>query len=199
MPKNLKGGKGHKRLKNNVHKQEKQLLYKEDSVLQEYGIITESFGTGMKIKFIDSKGDKHGHGKDQSKICHGQTRGKLKKYRFHKGDVVLICRREYQDDIVDVIHKYEDREINRLKYEKEINSLLLKDIKDTNKRDDDEEEEVDFIDDEEDLSLGYTQKDRARNARREHGYNYDDLYRKLDKGLSKYDDDDDDDDMIDNI
>lgn len=192
MPKNLKGGKGHKKLKNNVHKQEKILLYKENSVDQEYAVITESFGTGMKVRFIDSKGNKDGSGINQAKVCTALTRGKMKRWKYFKGDVLLISRRDFEDNKVDVIHKYDERDINKLKYEKEINPILIKDIRinnSLNKKD--EGEEILFEDEEDDPSYGLTEIERTKNLKRQqNNQSYEQIYASMEKEFNKYDNDD---------
>lgn len=201
MPKNIKGGKGHKKLKNNVHKQEKILLYKEDSVHQEYAVVTEAFGSGMKVKFIDNKGSNDGTGVGQLKICHALSRGKMRKWRYYKGDVLLISRRDYEDDKVDIIHKYDEKEINKLKYEKEINSTLAKDIKINNGKitnntsNDDGLNDIDNVEFEEDdnLSYGFTEAERNRNIRKQTNDSYADIYDSLAHKFGNNDIDDIDD------
>jgi translation initiation factor 1A len=102
MPPKKKGGKKIRRGKSNVDADKRQLLFKEDG--QEYGLVKDILGD-CRVNVIDTSNVEH----------LGIIRGKMKKRVWiNKGDLVLFGTREFQDDKVDIIHKYFDAEKRRL-------------------------------------------------------------------------------------
>lgn len=103
MTKNT-GGKNFRKSKNhNGGSFRREIIFKEFG--QEYAIITKMLGNGhCECKCYDDV------------VRLGNIRGKLRKRVWLSvGDVVLCGLREYQDEKVDIIHKYNADEVLNLK------------------------------------------------------------------------------------
>jgi translation initiation factor 1A len=130
MPKNKgKGGKKHKRGKNQV-REARDLILKDSG--QEYAVAEKMLGDG-RIKA------QCGDGKDRIGIIRGKMR---KKVWINPGDLILLGLRDFQDAKADVIHKYSPEETRKLK--------KLGEVADTMKTrseavEDEEEEESAFV------------------------------------------------------
>ena len=86
----------------------KPLVYKTD--MQQYGKITKLLGD-RRVMLIAP---------DNSEIL-GHIQGKFRKrVWFNINDIVLFSRRDFQDEKVDIIHKYSDDDIKKLIKELEI-------------------------------------------------------------------------------
>ena len=103
MGKNKIGGKGHKKKKNNTEESSsKQLLLIDDE--QNYGKITLNLGS-CRFEVIDPS----------NKQYIGIVRGNMRKKIWIKvDDIVIFSYRSFQDNKVDIIHKYKDNEIHKL-------------------------------------------------------------------------------------
>ena len=103
MGKNKIGGKGHKKKKNTTEEySSKQLLLIEDE--QNYGKITSNLGS-CRFELIDPT----------NKQYLGIVRGNMrKKVWINVDDIVIFSYRSFQDNKVDIIHKYKDNEIPKL-------------------------------------------------------------------------------------
>jgi translation initiation factor 1A len=105
MPKNKgKGGKGVKRGTGNKNMDQfNELVYKED--LQEYAHVTCMWGNcRVQVRCYDGK------------TRMARIRGKMhKKVWINNNDTVLVALREYDDNSADVILKYTDDEVRRLR------------------------------------------------------------------------------------
>jgi len=103
MPKNKgKGGKKHKRGKKGPT-EARLLLLKEDG--QEYAVAEKMLGSGrIKATCAD--------GKERIAIIRGTMR---KRVWIQQGNLVLVGLRGFQDNKADVIHKYNDDEVRKLK------------------------------------------------------------------------------------
>jgi|LauGreDrversion4_2_1035121.scaffolds.fasta_scaffold222052_2 translation initiation factor 1A len=124
MPKNnTKGGKKQKKIKKQGD-QERELQFKEP--LQEYGQILRLLGDSrLEIQCIDGV----------RRI--GHIRGKMrKKVWMTTGDIVLVALREYEKDKCDIILKYTQDEIMKLKQHKEIPDNLKVNEDSERKKDD---------------------------------------------------------------
>lgn len=114
MGKNQKGGKGHKKGKNNINKTDKKLEFATD--LQKYAVITKILGNcRFRVSFITGNNiiDK------LAILC-----GSMRKRQFIKQyDLVLISERDFETDKVDIIHKYQDIDVSMLKKYKELAGL----------------------------------------------------------------------------
>jgi translation initiation factor 1A len=99
------GGKGHRKSKNqNGGSFRREIIFKDFS--QDYALITKMLGNGhCECKCYSD---------DVSRL--GNIRGKMRKRVWLSvGDVVLCGLREYQDEKVDIIHKYTIDEVHNLK------------------------------------------------------------------------------------
>ena len=112
MPKNKKGGKGHKKGKN-IPNVKKELVLREDC--QEYGQVISMLGDmRVEVECLNEEGNLY-----KKRKC--KIRGNMRKRCWiNKGDIILIGLRDYEDDKADVIHKYDFDEVIRLKSLKEI-------------------------------------------------------------------------------
>ena len=116
MGKNQKGGKGHKRCKNNNAKTDKKLEFKSADGLQQYGVIvTVLGGCRFTVAYI-----KNGSLTEKLGVICGRMR---KKVFIKRGNVVIISEREFEISKVDIIHKYQDHEASMLKKYKELEGL----------------------------------------------------------------------------
>lgn len=121
MVKNKKGGNKAKKKKNKDPEENlKQLILKED--LQFYGKITNILGNSrFEVTDINNK------------IWLGILRGNMKKKVWlHKDDIILCSKRDFQDNKVDIFHKYSSNEVSQLIKIKEITSTFT--ISDINEK-----------------------------------------------------------------
>ena len=108
MPKN-KGGKGFKKKKNEVF-DDKKIIFKEEG--QYYGLVTKMLGSGRVECYCYSD-----RGGALSSTKHmGIIRGAMRKKKIWVSveDIVLISKRDYQEDKVDIIHRYKHEEALQL-------------------------------------------------------------------------------------
>lgn len=126
MPKNKgKGGKKHKRGKNQV-REARELLLKEDQ--QEYAVAEKMLGDGrIKMQCMD--------GGNRIGIIRGKMR---KKVWINPGDLILIGLREFQNSKADVIHKYSPEEARKLKKMGEVAETMRNREEETEDKEDDE-------------------------------------------------------------
>ena len=103
MGKNKIGGKGHKKKKNSSDDSvSSQLILIEED--QNYGKITQNLGS-CRFQLIDPS----------NKEYLGIVRGNMRKKIWIKvDDIVIFSYRSFQDEKVDIIHKYKDNEIPKL-------------------------------------------------------------------------------------
>ena len=132
-----KGGKNKKRGKRNrFGVQHQRLVTRTED--QQYAVITKMLGDcRVNLRYINDKG----------KLVEtmGVIRGKLRKRVWmNEGSVVLVAQRDF-DDRVDIIDKYSDDNVRKLKRRGEIHKLLL-DEHDTPKKttEGDEDEDIGF-------------------------------------------------------
>ena len=98
MPKNVKGGSKHKKMKNNSNSDE---ITQSDLILksgkeQDYGKVEKILGNGRFSLLCNDK-----------IIRLGIIRGKMRKRNWvNMGSIVLYSIREYEKDKVDIIHVY---------------------------------------------------------------------------------------------
>lgn len=137
---NKKGGKN-KKNKNNAFVEKRTLFYPED--LQEYGKISKLLGD-RRINVILA---------DNTEVL-AIIPGKFRKRCWMKvNDIIIVSKREFQEDRWDVCYKYNDDEIRQLAKEKEIpNSFLDNNITSTTDIFIDSEEENQDSDEEENSS-----------------------------------------------
>lgn len=85
--------------------EKRELLFKEDG--QEYGKATAMLGN-RRVSILCTDGEER----------IGLIRGSMKRgsvNRVHNGDFVLCGLRDYQKDKCDIIHRYNEDEVRRLK------------------------------------------------------------------------------------
>ena len=137
MVKKTGGGNKHKKKKNHpsTAEIERELIFKVES--QEYAQVTKILGNcRLEVQCFD--------GKTRLANIRGSMR---KKVWIKMNDVVLVSLREYEDSKCDVIHKYDAKEVNRLKSLDEI----PKTVKLSDETDDKEEDiGIDFREEGED-------------------------------------------------
>uniref|UniRef100_A0A0G4GS40 Eukaryotic translation initiation factor 4C n=1 Tax=Chromera velia CCMP2878 TaxID=1169474 RepID=A0A0G4GS40_9ALVE len=104
MPKNKgQGGKNRRRGKGDGDGLKRELVTKEDG--QEYGQVVKMLGNGRLEAFCFD---------GVKRLCH--IRGKMrKKVWVNNGDIVLVSKRDFQDEKGDVIMKYSVDEARQLK------------------------------------------------------------------------------------
>jgi len=149
MVKKTGGGNKHKKKKNNpsTTEIERELVFKVES--QEYGQVSRLLGNcRLEIQCFDGK----------TRL--GNIRGSMRKKVWIKvNDVVLVSLRDFEDGKCDVIHKYESKEVNRLK--------MLDEIPKTVKTIDDLEDK------EEDIGIDFVESDDDEKEKVE--INFDDI------------------------
>ena len=113
MPKNVKGGSKHKKMKNNSNSDE---ITQSDLILksgkeQDYGKIEKILGNGRFSLLCNDK-----------IIRLGIIRGKMRKRNWvNMGSIVLYSIREYEKDKVDIIHVYSNTVLKMLEHKMKLN------------------------------------------------------------------------------
>jgi translation initiation factor 1A len=98
-----KGGKNRRRGKGDGEEAKRELEFKEEG--QEYAQVVRMLGNGRCECFCYDGVTRLGH-----------IRGKMrKKVWVTAGDIVLVGKRDFQDEKVDIIHKYSADEARNLK------------------------------------------------------------------------------------
>jgi len=98
-----KGGKNRRRGKGDGEEAKRELEFKEEG--QEYSQVVKMLGNGRCECFCFDGVTRLGH-----------IRGKMrKKVWITAGDIVLVGKRDFQDEKVDIIHKYTADEARNLK------------------------------------------------------------------------------------
>ena len=95
----------------------RELLFPEEG--QEFAFVQELMGNG-RLKAMC------GDGKVRVARIRGSMRKSKNKTIINRGDIILITRREYEDDKADVIHKYNQEETNKLYIKKELPEVIEK-------------------------------------------------------------------------
>ena len=128
--------KKQKKYLNNSHNND----YNLDANNEEYAIVTKLLGN-CRVTLITNSGNE----------CIGIIRGSLRKFSkrvlIEKGDIVVVSIRDYQDNKVDIVHKYNREQIqlfikdkilsqtlinyynNKIKFEKSENNTIIEDDK----------------------------------------------------------------------
>lgn len=146
MGKNQKGGKGHKKGKNNNGKAENQLTFREDC--QRYAVIIKLLGgCHFKVAYVDVSDSNIETGYEKIGVLCGSMR---KRVFVNLHDLVLISERDFQSDKVDIIHKYQPSEVSSLKKYKELEGMD-KLLKGSVNDEDDGDDNLVFDDDEDNL------------------------------------------------
>ena len=89
-----------------------EIIYKDNS--SEYGIVSEVLGNSrFRVKLCNSMKEVIGHASKSLK----KNRMFISQY-----DLVLVNIREFETDKVDIIYKYDNKQVRQLVKEKEINN-----------------------------------------------------------------------------
>lgn len=87
------------RIRNGKKKAPKHRILDEPDEGQKYGIVQELLGSG-RVKVLC----------EDSQVRMGRIRGAMRKYGnkvlIERGDLVIVALREFEDDKLDVVHKY---------------------------------------------------------------------------------------------
>ena len=105
--------KGHRNKNTNV---KRELVFKETG--QDYAVVTKVLGN---CRFITKASEDQ---KERLSIIRGAIR--RKGGRIGQNDLVLISKRDFQDDKADIIHKYNREEGHQLVNYEEISAQLLR-------------------------------------------------------------------------
>ena len=122
MPKNVKGGSKHKKMKNNSNSDE---ITQNDLILksgkeQDYGKIEKILGNGRFNLLCNDKITRL-----------GIIRGKMRKRNWvNMGSIVLYSIREYEKDKVDIIHVYSNTVLKMLESKMKLNFNISNDNND---------------------------------------------------------------------
>lgn len=119
MPKNTTGGNKAKKGKNSGQRVERPLILADNSGAQCYGIIEAFGGSTATVKYIRpiKNATPQQLGQTETVGAVGFIRSSLRKWckRFLRGDLVLVCEREFEANKIDIVHKYNDDELRALK------------------------------------------------------------------------------------
>jgi hypothetical protein len=119
MPKNTTGGNKAKKGKNSGQRVERPLILADNSGAQCYGIIEAFGGSTATVKYIRpiKNATPQQQGQTETVSAVGFIRSSLRKWckRFLRGDLILVCEREFEAGKVDIVHKYNDDELRALK------------------------------------------------------------------------------------
>lgn len=119
MPKNVKGGSKHKKMKNNSNSDE---ITQSDLILksgkeQDYGKVEKILGNGRFSLLCNDKITRL-----------GIIRGKMRKRNWvNMGSIVLYSIREYEKDKVDIIHVYSNTVLKMLEHKMKLNFNISND------------------------------------------------------------------------
>lgn len=117
MPKNINGGSKAKKGKNSALREfTRRLELPDDSGYQYYGLVLKHHGATTDIMFLDTRKIKGNDTSGKLTKVIGYVRGSIKKRcRPTVNDIVIITVRDYQNNKVDIIHKYNEDEMKELK------------------------------------------------------------------------------------
>lgn len=103
--------------KHKIFHQEKSDNYELDPVNEEYAYVNKLLGN-CRVHLITASGIE----------AIGIIRGSLRKFNkrviIDKGDIVVVSKRDYQQDKVDIVHKYNQDQVQFLITENKLSNLL---------------------------------------------------------------------------
>lgn len=126
MPRNTKGGNKAKKGANKNYVEKK---VEEPTEGQYIGIVTKYLGNSRcDLTFIKHVFNKETNRTERIQMnVRGLVRGSVKKrVRLNNGDLVLLSIRDFQNNVVDILVKYSDNEIYKLKKKNIIENEILK-------------------------------------------------------------------------
>jgi initiation factor 1A len=115
-----------KRRDNNIKKAPKIFVEKDDD--HEYAFVTKKLGGGKFMVRLNLQ-NKETIGRICGKLRHGVSK---RNNWIDVGSVVLVGFRDFQDGMVDIVHKYEQDEVNRLKK----SAQIIQDVETKNNNED---------------------------------------------------------------
>ena len=181
MVKNVKGGKGAKKQKNSKNKEDPKdkirPLELKEGPYEAYGVVIKKFGgPRLSVRYYNEKNKCLEN--IYSIVC-----GRIRKVRFFVGDVVLLSFREYQDGKADIVYRYDNDQIYKLKKKGE----LLQSLQDCIVSEEDKEERdknIDFGEEEEEDDEEFKEMERKRKE-----FNFEDMYADMDRRMEDDEDD----------
>lgn len=107
---------------------------------QDYGVVRDMLGNG-RLRALCSDGT----------VRVGRIRGSMRKYAgkviIERGDLIIVSKRDYEDDKVDVIHKYTHEESSKLARNGMLPMTIVKEINKTDGEEDTTHNYVVFMED----------------------------------------------------
>ena len=113
MPKNVKGGSKHKKMKNTSNSDEikESDLVLKSGIEQDYGKVEKILGNGRFDLLCNDKINRL-----------GIIRGKMRKREWvNMGSIVLYSNRDYEKDKVDILHVYSSDALKMLENKMKLN------------------------------------------------------------------------------
>lgn len=106
-----------KKARGHRNEKKRELILPEEG--QEYGFVKDMLGNGRVNVYCED-----------GKTRVGRIRGSMRRFK-HKviisaGDIILVSRRDYEDDKVDIFHKYSFEEANSLCYHGDLPENITK-------------------------------------------------------------------------
>jgi initiation factor 1A len=139
MPRNMTGGKGAKKRKNNPPEEKDPATAPFKDEEQDYGYIIDEMGDRrFQIRIITPQyvidqmvSENKQDISSEPQIILGRVRGKLNRNKsgkatsVKKGSYVLLSRRDFQTDMADILYNYRADEIEWLKKKKQLPYALV--------------------------------------------------------------------------
>lgn len=151
MPKNIKGGKNHKKGKNMVvNTTTRKIILKEHGT--EYAILETNLGNcRFKCYCYD----------DKDRLAH--IRGNMRKRTWlKKGDLVLVSIRDFEEGKCDIIHKYNELEREKLLRMGEIKKKIIQEYGENSVSNRDQQcEDIEFMNDSSEKEDGSSDNDSS--------------------------------------
>lgn len=148
------------RIRNAKAKQERTRALVEPEEGQEYALVQDLCGNG-RLRALCSDG----------KVRMGRIRGSMRRNRgkviIERGDLVLVAQRDFEEDKVDVFHKFRHDEANKLLRDRELPEAIYKAITQADQlsgRATADDQYIEFVEDAEDGSGGEGARDLSRRG-----------------------------------
>lgn len=120
---------------------------------EEYAYVIKMLGN-CRVNLITNSGN------ESIGVIRGSLRKFTKRVIIEKGDIVAVSLRNYQDNKVDIVHKYNREQINTLITEKKLSNILLNSYNNMKYKEDTIESDLLFSkdDDDDDLNINKLRK-----------------------------------------
>lgn len=129
------------RIRDNKRRGKQARTLVEPDEEQDYGIVLDMLGNGRVRTFCSD-----------TVIRMGRIRGSMRKYAkkviIDKGDIVIISKREFEDDKVDIVYKYTHEETTKLMKNGMLPATIVKEIQKSDMDDGTTHDYVVFMEDE---------------------------------------------------